>query len=111
MTDKAKPNIPEGTGWMGNPSRGAAIGRLNQLPDDRAAAPKLHLAKMEMEAPDYCYDKGGTYWGGWSWETGRMYVAWGEWADQEIMINVRARDHEEAREKVKALLPNAKFYR
>ena len=53
-------------GWMGDPSRGAAMGR----PDHNGALQaKLHLARVRINQGGY--DSGGAYWG-----TGQAYPNW-----------------------------------
>lgn len=50
------------TGWMGDPSRGAAMGRssgastVSQLPDR-----SVYLSRVKLDSGGY--DEGGAYWG------------------------------------------------
>ena len=69
-------------------SRGAPMGRHDELPDGPA---KLHLERVRMVDGDY--DPGGAYWGG-GYSTPPLYVAWDENGTQ---IFVRARDREDAK--------------
>lgn len=89
---------------------GASVGRRNDLPDNRQEAIKLRLAQMQMrDGGDY--DTGGAYWGGYSKTAGRMFCAWGEGEEIQVRVFVRAHTRKEAKEKVRAILPNACFFR
>jgi hypothetical protein len=74
---------------------GAPMGRHSDPPTQLVG--KAHLRQVRFY--DYCYDKGGAYWGMGT----PLYCAWNE----ETVCYTRARNRTEA----KAQFPNAKFYR
>lgn len=92
--------------------RGAQMGRSNDLPADREAPIKLRLEKLKWVDGDY--DVAGAYWG----NTGEDFVYFArcdtEHKDEKGVfypeVFVRAWDREEAKEAVRLILPNAKFY-
>ena len=88
---------------------GADMGRPNRIPHDFSTAGKLHLVKLEWVDGDY--DKGGAYWGGGSGD--HVYWSYGETATEQIEVFVRAKSHDEAKEKVKYLIncKTLRFYR
>lgn len=47
------------SGWCGDPSRGASMGRTSDLPTDTEAT--LHLRRVPLDSGGY--DPGGAYWG------------------------------------------------
>ena len=59
-----------------------------------------------MRFIDGCYDEGGAYWG----MPANLYRATGEDDEQLIEIFTRANSRAEAKAKVRAILPNARFY-
>lgn len=81
---------------------GAPMGRPNILPATNAKI-KLHLEKMPMVDGDY--DSGYCYWG--KVKGLDMYVAWVE----QVRIYVKTASREDAKAKVRELLPAATFYR
>lgn len=91
--------------------RGAQMGRPNSLPNNPNACIKLNMQKLQWI--DYDYDRGGAYWGGGSGDN--IYWAYGEESNtgynfNEVEIFVRAKSRNEAKEKVRELVPNAKFF-
>jgi len=66
---------------------------------------KFHLRKLRFV--DQCYDQGGAYWG----MGNPIYHAWGDGAEHEQEVFVRAASRIEARCQIRAAFPNAKFYR
>lgn len=99
---------------------GSQMGRRNVLPDDRKASVKLRLVRLPFV--DGCYDKWGAYWG----SPANVYCAFAGDATEtelqgfarvpvrvmrpDVAIFTRANSHAEAKQKVRELLPNARFY-
>ncbi len=81
---------------------GAQMGRSNTLPDDSLAPIKLQMVRLRM-VDDGAYDEKGCYWGAGQ----PLYHAAGD--DAEIFV--RAYNRAAAKEEVRELLPNARFYR
>jgi len=81
---------------------GSSMGRRDQ----REGTPeRLHLQKLRFVGGDY--DTGGAYWGGGS-KDGAIYCAFSPEDtenDVPIMVFVRARNREEAKHKIRDLLP------
>jgi hypothetical protein len=116
-----KLQLPKGTTGFFNDRNewvctGSKIGRRNVLPDDKQAKVKLHLQHLPFV--DGCYDSWGAYWGA----PANIYLAFtcstmqgypgGPWnAFPQICVYVRAGNRQEAKQKVRAKLPNARFYR
>lgn len=102
-------NIMKLTLPNGSSKRGAQMGRVNQLPNNIKAPVKLRLTRLRWVSGDY--DQFGAYWGGGS--NDYVFCAWGQWGIpfKDVFVFVRATDREDAKEKVKLSLPNAKFYR
>ena len=88
---------------------GAQMGRSNVLPDDKDQSIKLHLVYLPFVDGDY--DQGGAYWG--YTQGTRIYCAHAGLDDVDVRVFVRASawDRNDAKEKVRELLPNARFYR
>lgn len=107
------PQLPPDRGWMGDPKRGAALGRVSSTPP--LQAPRFYLSELRLDAGGY--DAGGTYWGvgrieitSLSWRrVHRMYRA--VTADGAAEMFFRADDREQARAKVLERYPGARFYR
>ena len=89
-------------------ARGAPMGRRDTILDPKAPI-KFRLYQMPMV--DYCYDTGGAYWGAGSAKTGWMFHAYGDGPSGANEIFMRAFDREDAKEQVRAVFPNATFYR
>jgi len=97
---------------------GAPMGRPNYLPDDREQPYLMHLTRLRWVDGDY--DSGGAYWG-YSSKHGDIYCAEVQntsskldfWQDEgeSVRVFVRAKDRELAKQQVRKLLPNARFYR
>lgn len=109
-------------GWMGDPKRGAALGRPNwdQLASARCAFPEIALCMDErcarcgftgrltlryVRLDSGGYDINGTYWG----HHKRLY--WYASDDNRIDGTLHAEDRAEARSKVLAKYPRAKVRR
>jgi hypothetical protein len=86
---------------------GASLGRRNSIPDDINTASKLYLEKLRWVGRDY--DEGGCYWG----NTGKddVYMATGESETEVIEIFVRASDRDGAKQQVREVFKEAKFFR
>ena len=100
MAPNYKTNDPKG--WQGDIKRGAALGRPSITKLDRNAVVRLYLRKVRLVDG---YDTNGTYFG-----SGRP-LYWVANDSGEVDFMIRANDREEAREQVKELYPNAKFFR
>jgi len=88
-------------------SRGAPMGRSDSIPDDIETAGKLYLEKLNLVDGDY--DQGGSYWG--YVLDNDVYRATGETQTETVEIFVRAKDRDDAKEKVKEKFREAKFFR
>jgi hypothetical protein len=86
---------------------GSAMGRRSVVPD-RTASPKLYLERLKWVDGDY--DQGGAYWGRGG---GDIYRAEGEanGVDERYDIYVRALNRDDAKAKVRVLVPTARFFR
>jgi hypothetical protein len=88
---------------------GASMGRRDTLPENPAAPVRLSLVRLRWVDGDY--DAGGAYWGRvpGTW----IFRALGDADDGETVaeLYVRASGREEAKEKVRARVPGATFYR
>lgn len=90
--------------------RGAQMGRVSQLPENREASIKLRIERLKWVDSDY--DQGGAYWG--NPHDGRaVYCAWGQWGIpfKPVFVFVWASNREEAKRAVRNNLPNATFFR
>lgn len=96
-----KTNDPRG--WCGDPSRGAALGRATIQDAPEAFSGKLTLRRVQLDSGGY--DPNGTYFG-----TGAP-LYWTASEDGEIDYVLRASEREDARSKVRAKYPSARFYR
>lgn len=81
---------------------GAPMGQSNQLPDDCSAPIKLQMEKLKWIDHDYICD--GTYFGGGSGDY--IYCAFAD----NVKIFVRAENRNKAKEEIRDLVPNARFY-
>lgn len=81
------------------------MGRRNCLPFDRDSGVKLRLERLRWVSQDY--DSKGAYWGRRNGDY--IYCGWNDY--NEVRIFVRALHHRDAKEQVKRILPNARFYR
>ena len=79
---------------------GASMGRRDIITEPLTVK-KLHLQRVRLDSGGY--DPGGAYWG----HGAPLFVAW---CDGREMF-FRAGDRAEAKEIVKAVFKNAKFYR
>lgn len=48
------------TGWMGDPMRGASLGRSSS-PEDQKPSGSVYLRQVDVDQDGY--DRGGAYWG------------------------------------------------
>lgn len=69
---------------------------------------KLHLHRVPFVDGDY--DQGGAYWGGGP-DSLPLFCAWDSDGETTGTIYLRAREREDAKAQIKALYPNARFYR
>ena len=83
---------------------GASMGRRDNVAE-ALDVKKLHLERVRLNSGGY--DPGGAYWG----HGAPLYVAWGDGADEVQEMFLRASDREEAKEIVRGVFKNAKFYR
>lgn len=89
-------------GWLGDPKRGASMGRPSHL-DLPAASPKVSLRRIRLDSGGY--DSGGSYWGiGWP-----LYWVGSDCGSVDLWF--RARDRDAAKAHVKVTVPAATFYR
>lgn len=84
---------------------GADMGRRSILPANCNALIKLRLTRLPFVDGDY--DRWGAYWG----SPANVWCAWGEDDETQVRIFVRGDIREIAKEAVRDLLPNARFYR
>lgn len=103
---KRPPFAEPDPGWMGDPSRGASMGRASCKPEELKAR-KVHLQRVQGTA-DGAYDRGGAYWGSIYGER-RFNVRplWCAWDGEGHVLYFRAADRAEA----KGQVPGAHFYR
>jgi hypothetical protein len=90
---------------------GAPMGRTNWLPNDLNSPLKLQLQQVRM-IDHGAYDHGGAYWG----ISNPLYCAWGyenegEENEENVRVFTRGKTREEAKQKIRELLPNVRFYR
>ena len=100
---------------------GSSMGRRNDLPECTAKPVKLALQRLRIDSGGY--DSGGAYWGIGSATSGEMFVAFVpcktyspslpgfELTWKQCRVFTRARGRAEAKQKIRAQLPAAKFYR
>ena len=94
---------------------GADKGRPSFLPEDRAVAVKLRLVQLRLDSGGY--DSGGAYWGlrqpgrRLYWAESLEEFALTRWLFGTIEMTIDAGDRAEAKKKIRALLPNARFHR
>lgn len=89
-------------GWCGDPKRGAAMGRGARHAEAKAASVKLTLRHMRLDNGGY--DRNGTYFGIGQ----RLYWYANEAGDIDAVL--RAHDREDAKDQIRELYPNARFY-
>lgn len=93
------PKEPD-TGWMGDRTRGASLGRPNR----GDAVPQLARWTLQRVRLDQGgYDRGGAYWG----QGERLY--WASCSDVERFF--RAPDRDSAKATVRSEFPDARFLR
>ena len=82
---------------------GAPMGRCNTVPAGDASI-LIHLERMPWVDGDY--DPGGAYWGR-SPSAGSMWVAWAD----DFEVFVRGTSRSQAKEEVREIYNNVRFYR
>lgn len=106
----AQPSTTPDLGWMGDPKRGASLGRPQRLGsalhrDNRIL---FHLARIRLDRGGY--DPGGAYWG----HSGELYEAWDDHGEAYMTFRVYPQwggGREAAKAQVRLTYPNARFYR
>lgn len=88
----------------GSSQYGAQMGRADKITEPNFPV-KFHLQKLDFV--DYCYDKGGAYWGSGN----PIFHAWGDGEEFEQEMFVRAIDRNDAKEQIRKKFKLAKFYR
>lgn len=81
---------------------GADMGRRNILPENTKDPIKLQMEKLKWVDGDY--DQNGCYWGGGNNDF--IYCAHAD----SVKVFVRAENRQEAKNKIKELIPNSLFY-
>lgn len=102
MTDTARDRLPDVHSRYGAP-----MGRVGEKGDPDWPY-RFHLARVYLNSGGY--DRGGAYWG----FDAPLYQAWAESGDDgvaDVEMFLRAYDREDAKAKVLANYPNARFYR
>jgi hypothetical protein len=89
-------------GWMGDPARGAALGRPDSAPA-AVSAPKVRMWRIRLDSGGY--DDCGAYWG----LGAPLYTAQSDCGHIELWF--RAEDRDWARAHVLERYPSARFYR
>lgn len=89
------------SGWMGDPRRGASMGRSQRTPE--TCASRFYLRRIPIDSGGY--DQGGAYWGCGA----PIYFAESE--DGAAFLTMRAWDRDGAKEQVRETYPAARFYR
>lgn len=88
-------------GWMGDPKRGASMGRLNK----GAGTGSIKFTLQRVRLNQGGYDQGGAYWGhGWP-----LYWAWS--VDGTIERFFRAANRDKAKEVLRVEFPAARLYK
>jgi len=95
------PTLPE-TGWMGDPRRGAALGRSDRG-EARADLIRFFLCRVYLNRGGY--DSAGAYWGVGS----PLYWACSEDGTHDRYF--RAADRVAAKAHIRNEFPNARFFR
>lgn len=91
-------------GYMGDPKRGAAMGRPSIKPAAPVVAPvRVTLQRVRLNAGGY--DQAGAYWG----HGAPLY--WAATDDGALDTTLRANSRDEAKERVRAIMPGARFAR
>jgi hypothetical protein len=93
--------VPQDSGWMGDRSRGAGMGRVDTRP--AAWSGKVCMTKVRLNQGGY--DSGGAYWG----VAEPLY--WAASDDGELDLWFRAESREAAKAHVRSLYLGARFYR
>lgn len=118
MTGALSYSLPASRGYMGDPRRGASMGRGNCHAADKTAPLRFYLRRVRLDADGY--DGGGAYWG----HGAPLYHAQADaeslcvggftgaerFADRPEMF-FRARSRAEAVAEVSREYPNASFFR
>lgn len=97
--------LPNGPGWMGDPRRGASLGRRDNPAADPEQTLKFTLQRVRLDSGGY--DSGGAYWG-----IGEpLYWASAEQEGAEVSFYFRATDRDSAKAEVLSRHPGARFFR
>lgn len=83
---------------------GSQMGRRNEIPADYMGE-RLRLQRLPFV--DWDYDRWGAYWGA----PANVWCVWGESQTEQVRVFVRANSRAETKQKVKAVIPKARFYR
>jgi hypothetical protein len=110
MATQMKPKLPNGMhyGYTDKGEkicRGAIMGRPSRLPENPNEPIKLQMIKLRIDSGGY--DQGGAYWG-----LGEpvYWAGQGLGPDAPIQIFVRGKTREDAKTKVRNLVPGASFF-
>lgn len=88
---------------------GAPLGRRESRTETTYPV-RMKLQKVPLNQGGY--DPGGAYWGARRWpDVPFLWRAWGDGAEEQQEIFVRAWDREKAKKEVLTAFPNATFYR
>lgn len=98
-----KPQLPQSSEWMGDPKRGAALGRPDRPSLFPQVSRKFYLQRIRLDSGGY--DSGGAYWGC----DPRLY--WATCPNGSIDFFFRARDRDAAKAEVLLRHPGARFFR
>jgi hypothetical protein len=103
------PKLPSGlTGFHDDNGKwictGTQMGRRSWHGHDATQSVKVYLRREYLR--DGCYDSEGAYWGG----PDNLYRANFDIGDTNEDIFLRADSREDAKEKIREQLPNAKFF-
>ncbi len=101
--------LPRQAGWMGDPTRGAQLGRPTTDPDTVPPAPfRFYLQRVRLDAGGY--DSGGAYWGTgaplYRFEAGEGPDELADWPSGFL----RARTRADAKRQLRETYPAARFY-
>ena len=117
IKDEVLALLTKRTGWMGDPARGAAMGRptVSGYFDDHKGewvdlevtenAPPFHLRRIPLDNGGY--DRGGAYWG----RSRGSYLFGFIGPTTDVRGYVRAADRAGAKAAVRKIHPHARFFR
>lgn len=102
--------LPKDKGYMGDPARGASLGRTDRRgdPDEQW---KFYLVRLPLDSGGY--DQGGVYWGVgtplWRYEAADLVYTPGNLALPSGFL--RAASRAAAKAELRDLYPNCRFFR